>query len=108
MNAPSRVRHTDPNGEAHYYANNLVAGGQLQQPSNAALYKNTRAQATKLDREPITAQTQPTMSLQDRTIDGVTGQGTAGNPQSRAEDAIEVPAVPSPTEPEPEPDFEAD
>ena len=48
------------------------------------------------------------MSLQDRTIDGVTGQGTAGNPQSRAEDAIEVPAVPSPTEPEPEPDFEAD
>jgi arsenite oxidase large subunit len=99
---------TDPNGEPRYYANNLVAGGELQQASNAALYKNTRAKATKLDRESVTAANQPTMSFQDRTIDGVTGQGSAGNPQSTAEDAIEVPAVPSPTEPEPEPDFEAD
>jgi anaerobic selenocysteine-containing dehydrogenase len=99
---------TDPNGEPRYYANNLVAGGNLQQLSNAALYKNTRAKATKLDREPVTATNTPTMSLDDRTVDGVTGQGVAGNPASQAEDKLQVPAVPDPTEPKPEPDFEAD
>jgi arsenite oxidase large subunit len=99
---------TDPNGEPRYYANNLVAGGNLQQPSNAALYKNTRAKLTKLDREPVTAETTPTMSFDDRTVDGVTGGGAAGNPASRAEDKIQVPAVGTPTEPKPEPDFEAD
>src|ERR687897_1608891 len=93
----------NPNGEPRYYANNLVAGGNLQQPSNAALYKNTRAKATKLEREPVTAQSQPTMSFQDRTVDGVTGGGAAGNPQSKAEDKIQVPAVPDPSDPKPEP-----
>ncbi len=98
----------DPNGEPRFYANNLVAGGNLQQPSNAALYKNTRAKATKLDREPVTAENTPTMSLDDRTVTGAQGGGVAGNPQSKAEDKIAIPAVPNPNEPAPEPDFEAD
>jgi arsenite oxidase large subunit len=98
----------NPNGEPRFYANNLVAGGNLQQPSNAALYKNTRAKATKLDQAAVTAESAPTMSFDDRTVDGVTGQGAAGNPASKAEDKIEVPSVPAPTEPKPEPDFEAD
>jgi arsenite oxidase large subunit len=98
----------NPNGDPRYYANNLVAGGELQQPSNAALYKNTRAKVTKLDQEPVTAESTPTMSFQDRTVDGVTGGGEDGNPASQAEDKIQVPAVGSPTEPKPEPDFEAD
>ena len=35
----------NPIGEPQYYANNLVAGGKLQQKSNAAFFKNTRAAA---------------------------------------------------------------
>jgi arsenite oxidase large subunit len=97
----------NPNGEPRYYANNLVAGGNLQQPSNAALYKNTRAKATKLEREPVTAENTPTMSFEDRTVKG-SKSGSAGNPASKAQDKIQVPAVPDPTEPKPEPDFEAD
>src|ERR671911_850384 len=94
----------NPNGEPRFYANNLVAGGNLQQPSNAALYKNTRAKATKLDRGPVTADNTPTMSFEDRTVEG-SESGSAGNPASQAEDRIQVPAVPDPTEPQPEPDF---
>src|ERR671910_388176 len=97
----------NPNGEPRYYANNLVAGGNLQQPSNAALYKNTRAKATKLDLEPITAESSPTMSLQDRTIEDFQG-GVAGNPQSKAKDLLDVPARPAPGEPPAAADFEAD
>ena len=97
---------SDPNGEPRYYANNLVAGGNLQQPSNAALYKNTRAKATKLDLDPVTAENTPTMSFEDRTVEG-SESGSAGNPASQAEDRIQVPAVPDPTEPQPEPDFQA-
>src|ERR687897_753919 len=97
----------NPNGEPRFYANNLVAGGNLQQPSNAALYKNTRAKATKLDRGPVTAENAPTMSLDDRTVEG-SKSGSAGNPASKAQEKIQVPAVPDPTEPKPEPDFEAD
>jgi hypothetical protein len=48
------------------------------------------------------------MSFLDRTVVGVTGGGADGNPASQAEDKIQVPAVGSPTEPQPEPDFEAD
>jgi arsenite oxidase large subunit len=97
----------NPNGEPRYYANNLVAGGKLQQKSNAALYKNTRAAAKKLDRDPITADNAPTMSLQDRTVDGVKSTGEAGNPNSRVKDKLRVPAKPAPGEPRPGPDFGA-
>ena len=97
----------NPEGESRFYANNLIAGGRLQQPSNAAFYKNTRAKATKLDLEPITAESSPTMSLQDRTIEDFQG-GVAGNPASRAKDLIEVPARPAPGEPPAAADFEAD
>ena len=96
----------NPNGEPRYYANNLVAGGNLQQESNAALYKNTRAKATKLDRDPVTPEAASTMSFQDRTVDGVEG-GSAGNPQSQAEDRLSVPVEPAPGEPRPGPDFGA-
>jgi arsenite oxidase large subunit len=98
----------NPNGEPQYYANNLVAGGKLQQPSNAALYKNTRAAAKKLDRDPITAESTPTMSFDDRTVDGVTSPGSAGNPESQAKDRLKVPVRPGPGEPRPGPDFGKD
>jgi len=97
----------NPNGEPRFYANNLVAGGELQQKSNAAFFKNTRANLRKLDREPITAKTAPTMSLQDRTVDDVKGTGAAGNPQSKAQDRLKFPATPGSDEPAPVPDFEA-
>jgi arsenite oxidase large subunit len=97
----------NPNGEPRYYANNLVAGGKLQQDSNAALYKNTRAAAKKLDRDPLTPDSAPTMSFEDRTVDGVSGQGSAGNPASKAKDKLSVPAKPAPGEPRPGPDFGA-
>jgi anaerobic selenocysteine-containing dehydrogenase len=98
----------NPNGEPQYYANNLVAGGKLQQPSNAALYKNTRAAAKKLDRDPITAENTPTMSFDERTVDGVTKPGSAGNPESEAVDHLSVPVKPGPGEPEPSPEFGQD
>jgi len=86
--------------------NSLVAGGKLQQPSNAAFYENTRARPTKLDDEPLTAETAPTMSFEDRTVVDFEG-GAAGNPESTAKDLIEVPAKPAPGEPPPGADFEA-
>lgn len=98
---------TDPNGEPRFYANNLVAGGNLQQPSNAALFKNTRAAIRKLDRDPITAQSTPDVSFQDRTIDGGSAQGAAGNPNSQATDRLEVPVTPGPDDPQATPDFTA-
>lgn len=97
----------NPNGEPRFYANNLVAGGKLQQDSNAALFKNTRAALKKIDREPLTADTAPTMSFQDRTAEGESGRGAAGNPASEAEDRLRVPAKPAPGEPRPGPDFGA-
>jgi arsenite oxidase large subunit len=98
----------NPNGEPRYYANNLIAGGKLQQHSNAALYKNTRAAAKKLDRDSITPESAPTMSFQDRTVDGVAEKGSAGNPESKAEDRLRVPVRPGPGEPRPGPDFGED
>jgi arsenite oxidase large subunit len=97
----------NPEGEPRYYANNLVAGGNLQQPSNAAFYKNTRARAVKVDRDPITGETAPTMSFADRTVADFTG-GVGGNPASKVKDEIEVPAKPLPNEPPAPADFEAD
>jgi arsenite oxidase large subunit len=97
----------NPNGEPRFYANNLVVGGNLQQPSNAAFYKNTRARLTKLDQEPLTADSAPTMSFEDRTIAGFEG-GAAGNPESKAKDLVEVPAKPAAGEPPASADFEAD
>jgi hypothetical protein len=47
------------------------------------------------------------MSFQDRTIDGVTERGSAGNPRSRAKDRLSVPVEPAPGEPRPGPDFGA-
>lgn len=94
-------------GESQYYANNLVAGGKLQQESNAAYFKNTRCAAKKLDREPVTAATAPTMSFQDRTADPGSTRGSAGNPKSKAEDRIKVPTKPGPGELRPGPDFGA-
>jgi hypothetical protein len=97
----------NPNGDSQYYANNLVAGGKNQQESNAAFYKNTRAAATKLDRAPLTGESAPTMSFQDRTVDGVAEPAEAGNPQSKAKDQLQVPVKPRPGEPRPGPDFGA-
>ena len=97
----------NPNGESQYYANNLVAGGKNQQESNAAFYKNTRAAATKLDRAPLTPESAPTMSFQDRTVDGVAEPTEAGNPDSKAKDQLRVPVKPRPGEPRPGPDFGA-
>jgi arsenite oxidase large subunit len=94
-----------PTGEPRFYANNLVAGGNLQQPSNAALFKNTRAAAKKLDRDPVTAGTAPTMSLQDRSADEGSARGAAGNPESKAEDRLKVPVKPGAGEIRPGPDY---
>jgi hypothetical protein len=102
--APTDAKET---GEARFYANNLVIGGPLQQKSNAAFFKNTRAKLSKLDRGPVTADNEPTMSFQDRTIEGVKTATVAGNPQSKAKDRLSVPATPGPNEPPPQPDFEA-
>ncbi len=97
----------NPNGKPQYYANNLVAGGKLQQPSNAALYKNTRAAAKKLDRAPIGVDQAPTRSFEPRSVEGVTSPGSAGNPNSKAKDKLSVPVKPAPGEPRPGPDFGA-
>jgi arsenite oxidase large subunit len=102
--APTDAKDT---GEARFYANNLVIGGPLQQKSNAAFFKNTRAKLSKLDRGRVTADSEPTMSFQDRTIEGVKTATVAGNPQSKAKDRLSVPATPAPNEPPPQPDFEA-
>jgi hypothetical protein len=45
------------------------------------------------------------MSLESRTIDGVTTPGVAGNPKSQAKDRPSVPATAAPGEPRPGPDF---
>jgi anaerobic selenocysteine-containing dehydrogenase len=81
----------NPNGEPRYYANNLIPGGPLLQESNAALFKNTRARLRKLDRERPTVDEAAGMSFTDRTVDGMTGRGAAGNPASRARDRLSVP-----------------
>jgi hypothetical protein len=44
----------------------------------------------------VTAESQPTLSLQSRTVDGVTNPGADGNPKSKATDELQVPATGSP------------
>ena len=58
----------NPFGSRSYYANNLVAGGPLQQKSNGAFFKNTRAGAAQA--RPGAAHgaaTRPALSEKDRT-----------------------------------------
>ncbi|MBA3329864.1 MAG: molybdopterin-dependent oxidoreductase [Actinobacteria bacterium] len=82
----------DPEGNSRYYANNLIAGGHLQQRSNGAFFKNTRAALRKLDRPPRTAKNTPRLSEKQR-YGRVSGPGLAGNPDSKAEHLISVPTV---------------
>jgi predicted molibdopterin-dependent oxidoreductase YjgC len=87
---------TDDNkfGNPQYYANNLVAGGELQQKSNGAFFKNTRAALRKLDRPPVTAANAPGFSLKDR-YGHVSGPGEAGNPDSKAKNFVSRPVPPT-------------
>jgi arsenite oxidase large subunit len=80
----------NPNGVPAYYANNLVAGGaSVQQKSNGAFYKNTRAALRKLDKPPRTAQNTPGLSEKDR-YGKVKGPGVDGNPKSTAKNFVSV------------------
>jgi arsenite oxidase large subunit len=81
---------TNPFGMPQYYANNLVAGGPLQQKSNGAFFKNTRAALRKLDRPPVTAANTPAFSLKDR-YGHVSAAGEAGNPDSKAKNFVSRP-----------------
>jgi anaerobic selenocysteine-containing dehydrogenase len=83
----------NPFGMPQYYANNLVAGGDLQQKSNGAFFKNTRGALRKIARPPVTARSNPTFSLKDR-YGHVTGPGEDGNPDSKAKNFVSRP-VPS-------------
>jgi hypothetical protein len=80
----------NPFGMPQYYANNLVAGGDLQQKSNGAFFKNTRGALRKLDRPPITAANAPGYSLKPR-FGRVSDAGVAGNPDSKAENFVSRP-----------------
>jgi arsenite oxidase large subunit len=77
-------------GMPQYYANNLVAGGPMQQKSNGAFFKNTRAALRKIARPPATARSNPTFSLKDR-YGHVTGPGEDGNPDSKARNFVSRP-----------------
>jgi arsenite oxidase large subunit len=78
---------TNPFGMPQYYANNLIAGGPMQQKSNGAFFKNTRAALRKLDRPPVTAGIAPGYSLKDR-YGHVRTTGSAGNPESKAKNFV--------------------
>jgi arsenite oxidase large subunit len=80
----------NPFGMPQYYANNLVAGGDLQQKSNGAFFKNTRGALRKIARPPVTARSNPTFSLKDR-YGHVTGPGEDGNPDSKAKNFVSKP-----------------
>ena len=56
----------NPFGMPQYYANNLVAGGDLQQKSNGAFFKNTRGALRKLARATRTAKNTPGLSEKSR------------------------------------------
>ena len=77
----------NPNGVPAYYANNLIGGGPLQQKSNGAFYKNSRAALRKLDRPPRTARNTPGLSEKDR-YGHVKGPGADGNPKSKAKNFV--------------------
>jgi arsenite oxidase large subunit len=80
----------NPFGMPQYYANNLVAGGDLQQKSNGAFFKNTRGALRKIARPPVTARSNPAFSLKDR-YGHVTGPGEDGNPDSKAKNFVSKP-----------------
>jgi anaerobic selenocysteine-containing dehydrogenase len=80
----------NPFGMPQYYANNLVAGGAMQQKSNGAFFKNTRGALRKVARPPVTARSNPTFSLKDR-YGHVTGPGEDGNPDSKAKNFVSRP-----------------
>jgi arsenite oxidase large subunit len=77
----------NPNGVPAYYANNLIGGGPLQQKSNGAFFKNSRAAIRKLDRPPRTARNTPGLSEKDR-YGHVRARGVDGNPNSKAKNFV--------------------
>jgi assimilatory nitrate reductase catalytic subunit len=79
----------NPNGVPAYYANNLIGGGPLQQKSNGAFYKNSRAALRKLNQPPRTAENTPGLSEKDR-YGHVSGPGADGNPDSTAKNFVSV------------------
>jgi anaerobic selenocysteine-containing dehydrogenase len=83
----------NPFGMPQYYANNLVAGGDLQQKSNGAFFKNTRGALRKIDRPPITAANAPGYSLKPR-FGHSEQRGEAGNPNSKARNFVSRPIPP--------------
>jgi arsenite oxidase large subunit len=77
----------NPYGMPQYYANNLVAGGDAQQKSNGAFFKNTRGSLRKLSRAPRTASNTPGLSEKERY--GIAhGPGEDGNPDSKAKNFV--------------------
>ena len=77
----------NPFGMPQYYANNLVAGGDAQQKSNGAFFKNARGSLRKLKRAPRTASNTPALSEKER-FGVVTGPGEDGNPDSKAKNFV--------------------
>jgi arsenite oxidase large subunit len=80
----------NPFGMPQYYANNLVAGGDLQQKSNGAFFKNTRGALKKLSRARRTAKNTPGLSEKDR-VAHFGSTGAAGNPASKAKNFVSRP-----------------
>jgi anaerobic selenocysteine-containing dehydrogenase len=76
-----------PYGNSRYYANNLIVGGPLQQVSNGAFFKNTRAALRKLRKPPRTARNTPGLSEKNRYAH-VSARGAAGNPNSKAKNFV--------------------
>jgi hypothetical protein len=77
-------------GMPQFYSNNLVAGGPLQQKSNGAFFKNTRAALSKVNRAPVTARSAPGYSEKPR-IGRVHARGADGNPDSKAKNFVSRP-----------------
>jgi hypothetical protein len=80
----------NPFGMPQYYANNLVAGGDAQQKSNGAFFKNTRGSLRKLKRAPRNARNTPGLSEKPR-YSHVSGPGEDGNPDSKAKNFVSRP-----------------
>jgi arsenite oxidase large subunit len=77
----------NPFGMPQYYANNLVAGGEAQQKSNGAFFKNARGSLRKLKRAPRTASNTPGLTEKQR-YGHVSGPGEDGNPDSKAKNFV--------------------
>ena len=85
----------NPFGMPQYYANNLVAGGDAQQKSNGAFFKNARGSLRKLNRAPRTASNTPGLSEKQRYG---TRQRTGGGRQPRLQ-GQELRLAPAVTQP---------